>query len=59
MADRLPSGRWRARVRHPRTGKQVAAHTMIGGPKTYTTERMAERAEGQARDQLLDVADRA
>ena len=58
MADQLPSGRWRARVRHPRSGKQVSAHTMIGGPKTYATERQAEQAEDQARDQLVDHAER-
>ena len=33
MANQLPSGRWRGRVRHPRTGKQVAPHTVIGGPR--------------------------
>ncbi len=57
MANQLPSGRWRGRVRHPRTGKQVAPHTVIGGPKTYPTERVAERAEDQARDVLVDMAE--
>ena len=58
MANRLPSGRWRGRVRDPRNGKQVAPHTIIGGAKTYPTERQAERAEDAARDVLLDLAER-
>jgi hypothetical protein len=56
MANHLPSGRWRGRVRHPRTGKQVAPHTVIGGPRTYSTRRAAERAEDEARDKLLGAA---
>jgi integrase len=56
MANRLPSGRWRGRVRDPRTGQQVAPHTVIGGAKTYTTMREAERAEDKARDALIDLA---
>jgi integrase len=58
MANQLPSGRWRGRVRHPGTGKQVAPHTVIGGPKTYSTQRAAERAEDRARDILVDAAER-
>ena len=46
-ASQLPSGRWRARVRHPKTGKQVTAHQVIGGPHTYPTRRDAARAEVQ------------
>ena len=42
----------------PGSGKQVSAHTIIGGPKTYATERQAERAEDQARDKLVDHAER-
>jgi hypothetical protein len=56
MADQLPSGRWRGRVRDPRTGKQVIPHTIIGGAKTYPTRRAAERAEDDARDALYDLA---
>ena len=56
MANQLPSGRWRGRVRDPRTGKQVAPAYVIGGPSTYTTQRAAERAEDDARDALLDLA---
>jgi hypothetical protein len=56
MANQLPSGRWRGRVRDPRTSKQVAPHTVIGGPSTYATKREAERAEDSARDVLTDLA---
>jgi integrase len=56
MANQLPSGRWRGRVRDPRTARQVAPHTVIGGPKTFTTKREAERAEDAARDVLHDMA---
>ena len=55
MANQLPSGRWRGRVRHPRSSKQVAPHTIIGGPKTYPTKRQAERAEDEARDALVGM----
>jgi integrase len=58
MANQLASGRWRGRVRHPRTSKQVAPHTIIGGPKTYPSKRLAERAEDAARDALVDMAER-
>ena len=56
MADQLPSGRWRGRVRHPITGKQVTPAGVIGGPKTFVTRREAERAEDTARDALVDAA---
>lgn len=55
MANQLPSGRWRGRVRDPRSGKQVAPHTILGGPPTYPTKREAERAEDKARDALTDA----
>lgn len=58
MANPLPSGRWRGRVLDQRSGKQVAPHSIIGGPKTYKTQRQAERAEDQARDALLGIAER-
>jgi integrase len=58
VANQLPSGRWRGRTRDPRTGKQIAPHTVIGGPKTYVTRREAERAEDDARDALIDMAER-
>ena len=58
MANQLPSRRWRGRVLDQRTGTQTAPHTIIGGPKTYATRRQAERAEDQARDVLLGIAER-
>jgi integrase len=58
MANQLPSGRWRGRVRHPRSGKQVSPHAIIGGPSTYPSQRVAERAEDRAREQLLGAAAR-
>ena len=56
MADQLPSGRWRARVSDPRTGKQVTPHVVIGGPKSFASKREAERAEDATRDVLMDRA---
>jgi integrase len=58
MANQLPSGRWRGRVRHPKHGRQVSPSTIIGGPTTYASRREAERAEDRARDQLLGAAAR-
>jgi integrase len=55
MANRLPSGRWRGKVRDPRTRKQIAPHTIIGGPRTYASKREAERAEDAARDVITDA----
>jgi hypothetical protein len=49
MPNQLPSGRWRTRVRHPRTGKQLSARDVIGGPDTYATEKAAAAAEDEAR----------
>jgi len=48
MPQQLPSGRWRTRVRHPRTKKQVSAHAIIGGPTTYADEQDARDAENEA-----------
>jgi len=56
MPTQLPSGRWRTRVRHPRTGKQVSARAVIGGPDTYPTEPDAVAAETQARKVLRQNA---
>jgi integrase len=52
MPDQLPSGRWRARVRHPRTRKQVNVREVLGGPATYETEQAAAEAERKANDVL-------
>jgi hypothetical protein len=56
MPTQLPSGRWRTRVRHPRTGKQINARAVIGGPDTYTTREAAAAAESEARNQLRSGA---
>ena len=53
MPTPLPSGRFRTRVRHPRTGKQISARQVIGGPETYPTEPEALAAEKEARRLLL------
>lgn len=58
MANQMPNGRWRGRVVDPRTHKQVAPHTIIGGPKSFVDKRKAERAEDEARDALLGIAER-
>src|SRR5687767_10266047 len=52
MPTQLPSGRWRPRVRHPRTGKHLNPQAVIGGPSTYECEQDARRAEDEARDEL-------
>jgi len=49
MPSQLRSGRWRTRVRHPRTGKQMSARAVVGGPDTYATEAAARAAEEEAR----------
>ena len=52
MPTQLPSGRWRTRVRHPRTGKQLSTRAIIGGPETYATKTAAVAAENEARTLL-------
>jgi integrase len=56
MPTQLPSGRWRTRVRHPRTGRQLSARAVIGGPDTYATRDAATAAEDQARRVLRSNA---
>lgn len=58
MPSRLPSGRYRARVRHPTTGVQTAAHDVIGGPSTYADEQSARDAERRTRLALAQGAER-
>ena len=48
MPTKLPSGNWRPRVRHPRTGKQLNPQTVIGGPTSYPDRADAENAEREA-----------
>ena len=59
MANQIPSGRWGGRVRDPRTGKQVAPHTVVGGPKTYATKRLDAarpiRIPAPARRQMAEI----
>jgi hypothetical protein len=52
MPNQLPSGRWRARVRHPRTGGQVGVHSVIGGPSSYPDRDAAAAAEREAAEVL-------
>lgn len=54
MAARLSNGNYRGRVRHPRTGKQIAPHTVIGGPRSYRTKAEREEAQRKARAILLE-----
>ena len=49
MPHLLPSGRYRGRVRDPRSGKQIAPHVVIGGPSTYPDLATCRRAEGDHR----------
>ena len=49
MPTQLPSGRWRTRVRHPRTGKHLNARAVIGGPETYEDRESAVAAEDEAK----------
>jgi integrase len=56
MPTQLPSGRWRTRVRHPRNGRQLSAHAVIGGPETYATKEGAADAETEARRLLRQNA---
>lgn len=56
MPTQLPSGRWRTRLRHPRTHAQLSARAVIGGPATYATEEAAAAAEAEAKRLLLSNA---
>jgi integrase len=48
MPSQLPSGNWRPRIRHPRTGKHLNPQAVIGGPSSYPDRPAAERAETEA-----------
>ncbi len=56
MPTQLPSGRWRTRVRHPRTHKHLSARAVIGGPESYATREAAAAAEDEARRVLRSGA---
>jgi integrase len=48
MPTQLPSGNWRPRIRHPRTGRQLNPQAVIGGPTTFPSRETAECAEREA-----------
>jgi hypothetical protein len=54
MPSQLPSGRWRGRVRHPRTRKHLNPAKILGGPPTYDSPEAARAAEDKVR-QLLET----
>jgi hypothetical protein len=40
---RLPSGRWRAQVYDPATGKNLSVSKVVGGPGTFATKTEAKQ----------------
>ena len=56
MPSQLPSGRWRTRVRHPRTSRHLSARAVIGGPDSYATKQAAAAAEQEAKRVLHSSA---
>lgn len=52
---KLPSGRWRAQVHDPATGRNVSVSRILGGQGTFTTKTEAKRAREQARQRLGDA----
>jgi integrase len=54
MPSQLPSGRWRGRLRHPRTRKHLNPANILGGPPTYESREAAKAAEDKVR-QLLET----
>jgi integrase len=50
--QKLPSGRWRAQVYDPRTGKNVSVSKVLGGPGTFRTKTEAKDARSDARRRL-------
>jgi hypothetical protein len=49
---RLPSGRWRAQVYDPATGKNLSVSHVLGGPGTFATKTGAKQARVRARERL-------
>ena len=49
MPTQLPSGRWRTRVRHPRTGKQLPPAPSSAAPTPTRPEAARRRRERGAR----------
>jgi integrase len=49
---KLPSGRWRAQVYDPATGKNLSVSGVLGGPGTFATKTEAKQARERARERL-------
>jgi integrase len=49
---KLPSGRWRAQVFDPSSGKNVSVSTLLGGSGTFRTKSEAKTARERARERL-------
>jgi integrase len=49
---KLPSGRWRAQVYDPATGKNVSVSHVLEGPGTFATKTEAKHARMKARERL-------
>lgn len=50
--SKLPSGRYRAQVHDPATGRNVSVSKVLGGPGTFATKREAKAAREAARATL-------
>ncbi len=50
--QQLPSGRWRAQVYDPATGKNVSVSKVLGGAGTFKTKTAAKTARSDARKRL-------
>jgi hypothetical protein len=55
---KLPSGRWRAQVYDPATGKNLSVSGVLGGPGTFATKTEAKQARERARERLGAVCAR-
>ena len=49
---KLPSGRWRAQVYDPASGKNLSVSHILGGPGTFATKTEAKQARMRARERL-------
>lgn len=50
--SKLPSGRWRAQVHNPATGRNISVSKVLGGPGTFRTKTQAKDARTAARQRL-------
>jgi integrase len=55
---KLPSGRWRAQVYDPATGKNLSVSHILGGPGTFATKTEAKQARHKARERLGEIRTR-